>query len=63
MLRARGRIAAIHVCDWLVPTTDLVFDHAMPGEGAIDIPRIRATAEPAGYGGVSECEVVSYPLS
>ena len=49
MLRAQGRIAAFHVCDRLVPTTDLVFDHGMPGEGAIDIPRIRATAEAAGY--------------
>jgi hypothetical protein len=45
MLRAQGRIAAFHICDWLVPTTDLVFDRGMPGEGVINIPRIRAMAE------------------
>jgi sugar phosphate isomerase/epimerase len=45
MLRRAGRIAAFHVCDWLVPTTDLVFDRGMPGDGVIDIPRIRAMAE------------------
>jgi sugar phosphate isomerase/epimerase len=59
MLRARGRIAAFHVCDWLVPTTDLVFDRGMPGDGCIDIPRIRAMAEAAGYGGFVECEILS----
>ena len=59
MLRARGKIAAFHVCDWLVPTTDLVFDRGMMGDGVIDIPRIRAMAEAAGYGGFVECEVLS----
>ncbi|MBD0272169.1 MAG: sugar phosphate isomerase/epimerase, partial [Acetobacteraceae bacterium] len=59
MLRARGRIAAFHVCDWLVPTTDLVFDRGMPGDGVIDIPRIRAMAEAAGYGGFVECVILS----
>ena len=53
MLRAKGRMAVIHVrlrvCDWLVPTTDLVSDRGMPDEGAIDSPRIRAMAEAAGY--------------
>ena len=51
--RARGRIAAFHVCDWLVPTTDLVLDRGMMGDGVIDIPGIRAMAEAAGYAGPS----------
>jgi sugar phosphate isomerase/epimerase len=59
MLRARGRIAAFHVSDWLVPTTDPAFDRGMPGDGVIDIPRIRAMAEAAGYGGFVECEILS----
>jgi sugar phosphate isomerase/epimerase len=59
MARARGRIAAFHACDWLVPTTDLVFDRGMPGDGVIDIPRIRAMAEAAGYDGFVEFELLS----
>jgi sugar phosphate isomerase/epimerase len=59
LARAGRRIAAFHVCDWLVPTTDLVFDRGMPGEGVIDIPRLRAMAEAAGYEGFVECEILS----
>ncbi|MCX7684203.1 MAG: sugar phosphate isomerase/epimerase [Acetobacteraceae bacterium] len=59
MARAKGRIAAFHVCDWKVPTTDLVFDRGMPGEGVIDIPAIRAMAEAAGWRGGVEVEVLS----
>jgi sugar phosphate isomerase/epimerase len=59
MARAGRRIAAFHVCDWLVPTTDLVFDRGMPGDGTIDIPAIRAMAEAAGYDGFTECELLS----
>jgi sugar phosphate isomerase/epimerase len=57
--RAGRRIAAFHVCDWLVPTTDLVFDRGMPGDGVIDIPAIRAMAEAAGYNGPCELELLS----
>ena len=57
--RAGKRIAAFHVCDWLVPTTDLVFDRGMPGDGVIDIPAIRAMAEAAGYQGACELELLS----
>ncbi|TDH61617.1 sugar phosphate isomerase/epimerase [Dankookia rubra] len=59
MSRAKGRIAAFHACDWLVPTTDLVFDRGMMGDGCIDIPRIRALAEAAGYRGFVEVELLS----
>jgi len=59
MARATGRIAAFHACDWLVPTTDLVFDRGMPGDGVIDIPAIRAMAEAVGYRGFTEVEILS----
>jgi sugar phosphate isomerase/epimerase len=59
MARARNRIAAFHACDWLVPTTDLVFDRGMPGDGVIDIPAIRALAEASGYHGFTEFEILS----
>ena len=38
---ARDRLLAFHVCDWLVPTTDLLNDRGMMGDGVIDIRRIR----------------------
>ena len=42
------RLLAFHLCDWLVPTTDLLYDRGMMGDGVIDIPRIRSWMEAAG---------------
>ncbi|MDH3233127.1 MAG: sugar phosphate isomerase/epimerase [Alphaproteobacteria bacterium] len=56
---AAGRILAFHVCDWLVPTTDLLLDRGMMGDGVIDIPRIRGWVEAAGFDGASEVEIFS----
>ncbi|HUT48131.1 MAG TPA: sugar phosphate isomerase/epimerase [Alphaproteobacteria bacterium] len=56
---AAGRILAFHVCDWLVPTTDLLLDRGMMGDGVIDIPRIRRWVEAAGFDGASEVEIFS----
>jgi len=53
------RILAFHICDWLVPTTDLLLDRGMMGDGVIDIPRIRAWVEQAGYRGFHEVEILS----
>ena len=36
-----GVFLAFHVCDWLVPTRDLLTDRGMMGDGVIDIPIIR----------------------
>lgn len=57
--RAHGRILAFHVCDWLVPTRDLLLDRGMMGDGVIDIPRIRHWVEEAGYTGFNEVEIFS----
>jgi len=56
---AAGRILGFHVCDWLVPTTDLLLDRGMMGDGVIDIPKIRSLVEAAGYDGCSEVEIFS----
>ncbi len=56
---AAGRIAAFHVCDWLVPTRSLVFDRGMMGDGVIDISRIRALVDRAGYSGPIGVEIMS----
>jgi len=55
----RERILAFHVCDWLVPTRDLLNDRGMMGDGVIDLPRLRGWVEAAGYGGYSEVEIFS----
>jgi sugar phosphate isomerase/epimerase len=57
--RARGRILTYHVCDWLVPTTDLVNDRGMMGDGVIDLRGIRALVEAAGYVGHCDVEIFS----
>ena len=53
--RAGKRIITYHVCDWLVPTRDLVFDRGMPGDGVIDLKGIRGMVEATGYAG--HCDV------
>ena len=55
----RNRILAHHVCDWLVPTTDLLLDRGMMGDGVIDLPLIRGWIERAGYRGFQEVEIFS----
>ena len=58
--RAGGdRLLAFHVCDWLVPTRDLLLDRGMMGDGIIDIPRLRGAVEAAGYEGLVEVEIFS----
>ncbi len=55
----KQRILGFHVCDWLVPTTDLLLDRGMMGDGVIDIPRIRGWVEAVGYDGFAEVEIFS----
>jgi sugar phosphate isomerase/epimerase len=57
--RASRRILAYHVNDWLVPTTDLLLDRGMMGDGVIDLRAIRAMVEAAGYTGHCEVEILS----
>jgi sugar phosphate isomerase/epimerase len=53
------RIFGFHVCDWLVPTRDVLNDRGMMGDGVIDIPGIRAMVERAGYQALIEVEIFS----
>ena len=55
----RDRLLAFHVCDWLVPTRDLLEDRGMMGDGVIDIRQIRGWVEAAGFAGYSEVEIFS----
>jgi sugar phosphate isomerase/epimerase len=53
------RLLALHVCDWLVPTTDLLNDRGMMGDGVIDLRQIRGWVEANGFAGYSEVEIFS----
>jgi sugar phosphate isomerase/epimerase len=53
------RLLAFHVCDWLTPTTDLLLDRGMMGDGVIELRKIRGWMEDAGYAGFSEVEIFS----
>jgi sugar phosphate isomerase/epimerase len=57
--RAGKNILAYHVNDWLVPTTDLLLDRGMMGDGVIDLRAIRAMVEAIGYRGHCEVEILS----
>src|ERR1700756_4523402 len=54
-----GRILAHHICDWLVPTNDLLLDRGMMGDGVVDLRGIRRAVENAGYAGFCEVEIFS----
>jgi sugar phosphate isomerase/epimerase len=55
----KNRLLAFHVCDWLVPTKDLLNDRGMMGDGVIDIKSVRAAVEAQGFSGYSEIEIFS----
>ncbi len=55
----RNRLYAYHICDWLVPTRDLLNDRGMMGDGVIDLPLIRSWMDAAGYRGMHEVEIFS----
>ena len=44
----RDRLLAFHVCDWLVPTKDILNDRGMMGDGVIDIKSVRSAVEAQG---------------
>ncbi len=55
----KERLLAFHVCDWLVPTKDILNDRGMMGDGVIDIKSVRAAVEAQGFAGYSEIEIFS----
>ncbi len=57
--RCGKRILTYHVCDWLVPTKDLLLDRGMPGDGVIDLPGLRRMVEATGYDGHIDVEIFS----
>lgn len=54
-----GAIHAFHVCDWRIPTEDLLLDRGLMGEGCIPLREIRGQVEAAGFTGPIEVEIFS----
>ena len=57
-----NKIFAFHVCDWLSPTTDMLTDRGLMGEGCIPVKQIRTWVEKAGFKGAIEVEIFSERL-
>jgi sugar phosphate isomerase/epimerase len=61
--RARGRIAAYQVCDWVVPLPeDMLLGRGHVGDGHIDFGPITAAVGDAGYDGWVEVEIFNQSI-
>ena len=56
---ANGNLLAFHICDWKIPTSDLLLDRGLMGEGCIPIRQIRSWVAAAGFNGFNEVEIFS----
>lgn len=54
-----GHLFAFHICDWSVPTTDLLNDRGVMGDGCIPVKQIRSWVEATGFKGFNEVEIFS----
>jgi sugar phosphate isomerase/epimerase len=54
-----GKLFAYHVCDWRVPTQDLLNDRELMGQGCIPLRDVRASMQQAGFNGYIEVEIFS----
>lgn len=50
---------AFHICDWSVPTKDLLNDRGLMGDGCIPIKKIRGWVEQTGFNSFNEVEIFS----
>jgi sugar phosphate isomerase/epimerase len=55
--RSSGRIVGFHVDDWPVPNKDPLMSRAMMGDGIIELRRMKAAVDGAGYAGPIEVEI------
>lgn len=54
-----GHLMAFHICDWKIPTKDMLLDRGLMGEGCIPVKKIRSWVEAAGFKGFNEVEIFS----
>ena len=55
-----NNLYAYHISDWNVPTTDMLNDRGLMGEGCIPLKQIRAWVEDTGFSGFHEVEIFSH---
>jgi sugar phosphate isomerase/epimerase len=60
--RAAGRILGFHLSDWMVPTSSLLMGRGMMGTGVIELQRLRAAVDAAGYDGPIEVEIFNQEI-
>lgn len=60
--KAAGRIVGYHVNDWIVPLPHPLNGRGMMGDGVIELRRMRAAVEAAGYNGPIEVEIFNEDL-
>ena len=53
------QLFAFHICDWNSPTTDLLLDRGIMGDGCIPVKKIRSWVEATGFNGFYEVEIFS----
>jgi sugar phosphate isomerase/epimerase len=53
------RLHAFHICDWKTPTSDLLNDRGLMGEGCINIREISGWVDATGFTGHREVEIFS----
>lgn len=58
-LGRQNALFAYHLCDWRVPTRDMLNDRALMGDGCIDLAGITAKVRAAGFNGWDEVEIFS----
>jgi sugar phosphate isomerase/epimerase len=54
-----NHLFAFHICDWSVPTKDMLNDRGLMGDGCIPINKIRGWVEETGFNGFNEVEIFS----
>jgi sugar phosphate isomerase/epimerase len=58
-LGEQKRLFGYHLCDWRVPTRDMLNDRALMGDGCIDLRGITDMVRQAGFDGWDEVEIFS----
>ena len=54
-----NHLFAFHICDWNSPTTDILNDRGLMGDGCIPVNKIRSWVETTGFNGFYEVEIFS----
>ena len=55
----KGNLMAFHICDWKLPTKDILLDRGLMGEGCIPLKQIRSWVKATGFNGFNEVEIFS----